>query len=244
MALCVRDVELRRGERFQLSRVTFEVRRSELVALMGPSGAGKTSLLRVIAGLDTFQLGSLEVEELMVHAGQRHPPAMLQMLRRKVGMVFQFHHLFEHLPVIKNVWLAPVHAYGVPFREAERRAHELLAALGVEHRAAALPRELSGGEAQRVAIARALAVDPPLLLLDEPTASLDSDRRTELRDLLRSLRGQGRTLVVATHDEEFAHGCANRVLRVSEGRVFEEDSRDPNNEAVTHPKSDPSRRSG
>ncbi|MGE5216480.1 MAG: ATP-binding cassette domain-containing protein, partial [Chloroflexota bacterium] len=93
---------------------------------------------------------------------------------------------------------------------------------GVEHRAAALPRELSGGEAQRVAIARALAVDPPLLLLDEPTASLDADRRTELRDLFRSLLSQGRTLVVATHDEEFARGCANRVLRVTEGRVFEE----------------------
>jgi ABC-type polar amino acid transport system ATPase subunit len=94
--------------------------------------------------------------------------------------------------------------------------------LGVEHRAAALPRELSGGEAQRVAIARALAVDPPLLLMDEPTASLDQARRMELRDLLRGLLRDGRTLVMATHDEEFARGCATRVLRVIEGRVFEE----------------------
>jgi ABC-type polar amino acid transport system ATPase subunit len=137
-------------------------------------------------------------------------------------MVFQFHHLFEHLPVIKNVWLAPVHAHRVPLREAELRARALLAALGVEHRAAALPRELSGGEAQRVAIARALAVDPPLLLLDEPTASLDPDRRTELRDLLQGLTREGRTLVVATHDEEFARTCATRVLRVREGLVLEE----------------------
>jgi len=91
-----------------------------------------------------------------------------------------------------------------------------------EHRAAALPRELSGGEAQRVAIARALAVDPPLLLLDEPTASLDPDRRTELRDLLQGLTREGRTLVVATHDEEFARTCATRVLRVREGLVLEE----------------------
>jgi len=148
----------------------------------------------------------------------------LRALRRKVGMVFQFHHLFEHLPAIKNVWLAPVHAYGVPLREAERRARELLAVLGVEHRAAALPRELSGGEAQRVAIARALAVDPPLLLMDEPTASLDQARRMELRDLLRGLLRDGRTLIVATHDEEFARGCASRVLRVMEGRVFEVES--------------------
>lgn len=221
-ALRLRDVDLRRGATRVLSGVTFDVRAGELVALMGPSGAGKTTILRAIAGLDTFQSGSVEIEELVLSGGNGHAPAILRALRRKVGMVFQFHHLFEHLPVIKNVWLAPVHVYGVPLREAERRARELLAALGVEHRAAALPRELSGGEAQRVAIARALAVDPPLLLLDEPTASLDSGRRTELRDLLRELTREGRTLVVATHDENFARGCANRVLRVSEGRVFEE----------------------
>jgi polar amino acid transport system ATP-binding protein len=132
--------------------------------------------------------------------------------------------LFEHLSVLKNVWLAPVHARGISRREAENRARELLAALGVEHRAAALPRELSGGEAQRVAIARALAVDPPVLLLDEPTAALDSGRRTELQDLLRGLTREGRTLVVATHDEDFARNCATRVLRVSEGRVSENHS--------------------
>jgi ABC-type polar amino acid transport system ATPase subunit len=221
IALRLCDVELRRGARRVLAGVTFDVRCGDLVALMGPSGAGKTTVLRVVAGLDTFQSGSVEVEELALSAGNYHSSATLHTLRRKVGMVFQFHHLFEHLPVIKNVWLAPVHVHGVPLREAERRARELLAVLGVEHRAAALPRELSGGEAQRVAIARALAVGPPLLLLDEPTASLDSSRRTELRDLLRSLLREGRTLVVATHDEEFARGCANRVLRMSEGHVFE-----------------------
>jgi ABC-type polar amino acid transport system ATPase subunit len=218
----LREVELRRGARRVLADVTFDVRHGELVALMGPSGAGKTTILRAIAGLEIFQSGSVEVEELILSAGECHASIILHALRRKVGMVFQFHHLFEHLPVIKNVWLAPVHVYGVPLCEAERRARELLIALGVEHRAAALPRELSGGEAQRVAIARALAVDPPLLLLDEPTASLDSGRRTELRDLLRELTREGRTLLVATHDEDFARGCANRVLRVSEGRVFEE----------------------
>jgi ABC-type polar amino acid transport system ATPase subunit len=146
-------------------------------------------------------------------------PTILRALRRKIGMVFQFHHLFEHMPAIKNVWLAPVHAHGVPFDEAVRRARALLGALGVEHRSGALPRELSGGEAQRVAIARALAVDPPLLLMDEPTASLDAARRSELRDLLQRLVREGRTLVVATHDEEFARGCATRVLRMSNGVV-------------------------
>lgn len=137
-------------------------------------------------------------------------------------MVFQFHHLFEHLSAIKNVSLAPVHAYGVPHRDAAQRARRLLAALGVEHCADALPRELSGGEAQRVAIARALAVDPPLLLMDEPTASLDSSRRSELQSLLKELLREGRTIIVATHDEEFARGCATRVLRMSDGLVAED----------------------
>jgi ABC-type polar amino acid transport system ATPase subunit len=220
--LRVQGLGLRRGVRGVLEDVTFEVPRGELVALMGPSGSGKTTILRVVAGLEPFQSGTVQVEDLAIDSGAWLTPTTVRALRRKVGMVFQFHHLFEHLPAIKNVWLAPVHAYGVPLREAERRARELLATLGVEHRAAALPRELSGGEAQRVAIARALAVDPPLLLMDEPTASLDPARRMELRDLLRGLLSDGRTLVVATHDEEFARGCATRVLRVIEGRVFEE----------------------
>jgi ABC-type polar amino acid transport system ATPase subunit len=218
----VQALGLRRGTRGVLEGVTFDVPRGELVALMGPSGAGKTTILRVVAGLEPFQSGTVQVEDLTINSGAWITPPTLRALRRKVGMVFQFHHLFEHLPAIKNVWLAPVHAYGVPLPEAERRARELLAALGVEHRAAALPRELSGGESQRVAIARALAVDPPLLLMDEPTASLDQARRMELRDLLRGLLRDGRTLIVATHDEEFARSCATRVLRVIEGRVFEE----------------------
>jgi ABC-type polar amino acid transport system ATPase subunit len=222
IVLRVRALGLRRGERGVLADVTFDVPRGELVALMGPSGSGKTTILRVVAGLEPFQSGTVQVEDLAIDGGAWITPIALGALRRKVGMVFQFHHLFEHLPAIKNVWLAPVHAHGVPLREAERRARELLAALGVEHRAAALPRELSGGEAQRVAIARALAVDPPLLLMDEPTSSLDPARRMELRDLLRGLLRDGRTLIVATHDEEFARSCATRVLRVMEGRVFEE----------------------
>jgi ABC-type polar amino acid transport system ATPase subunit len=217
--LRLHEVSLFRSQRRILDGATFEVERGELVALMGPSGVGKTTVLRVIAGLETFHSGTVQVEEFALSGGAPHAPPTLRQLRARVGMVFQFHHLFEHLSVLKNVWLAPVYARGMNQTEAERRARELLAVLGVEHRAAALPRELSGGEAQRVAIARALAVDPSLLLLDEPTASLDAGRRAELRDLLRSLTRDGRTLVVATHDEDFARTCAMRVLRVSEGRV-------------------------
>jgi ABC-type polar amino acid transport system ATPase subunit len=221
--LQLNDVRLRRGERQVLAGVTFTVPRGEIVALMGPSGSGKTTVLRLIAGLEPFQSGRVQVEDLEMVGNGGSSANTLRALRRRIGMVFQFHHLFEHLPAIKNVWLAPVHAHGVPFREAVRRAQELLALLGVEHRANALPGELSGGEAQRVAIARALAVDPPLLLLDEPTASLDGALRSELRELLRGLVSQGRTLVVATHDEEFASAGAMRVLRINNGIVSSHD---------------------
>ncbi len=217
--LRLRDVQLWRGGRQVLTGVTFDVGRGELVALMGPSGSGKTTILRAIAGLELFHAGRLWIEELAVEPGVQPPPATLRRLRQKVGMVFQFHCLFEHLPALDNVWLAPVYAHGVPREEAIQRARELLAAFGVDHRAHAFPRELSGGEAQRVAIARALAVDPHVLLMDEPTASLDPARRAELRDLLRDLVAQGRTLVVATHDEEFARACAARILRVADGLV-------------------------
>jgi ABC-type polar amino acid transport system ATPase subunit len=221
--LQLNDVRLRRGAREVLTGVSFSVPCGEIVALMGPSGSGKTTVLRLIAGLETFHSGTVQVGDLTIVGNGGNSANTLRALRRRIGMVFQFHHLFEHLPAVKNVWLAPVHAHGVPFREAVRRAQELLALLGVEHRANALPGELSGGEAQRVAIARALAVDPPLLLLDEPTASLDAARRIELRELLQQLVGEGRTLVVATHDEEFASACATRILRINNGVVFSPD---------------------
>jgi len=197
--LAVRDLRLRRGTREILRGVSFDAVRGEILAVMGSSGSGKTTILRTIAGLERHDSGDISVD------GGR------------AGMVFQFHCLFEHLTALDNVCLAPVHAHGVARPDAVRRAHELLAAFGVDHRAHALPRELSGGEAQRVAIARALAVDPQVLLLDEPTASLDPGRRSELSALLLDLARQGRTLVVATHDEDFARACASRTLRLSEG---------------------------
>ena len=172
-----------------------------------------------------FRIGNRQlvhaVDDVSLDSGGLPAGQTLRRLRKRVGMVFQFHCLFEHLTAIENVCLAPVHAHGVTAADAARRGRELLTAFGVEHRAGALPRELSGGEAQRVAIARALAVDPPLLLMDEPTASLDPERREELGALLRRLLSQGRTLVVATHDEEFARHFATRIVRMENGVVRE-----------------------
>ena len=217
--LRVDTLELRRGDRMILGGVSLEVSRGELVAIMGPSGSGKTTILRAVAGLERFQGGQIDVDGVRLAGGADTPTPTLRALRRKVGMVFQFHCLFEHLSAIENVCLAPVHAHGVTPAAARERGLELLGAFGVDHRATALPRQLSGGEAQRVAIARALAVDPPLLLMDEPTASLDPERRTELGALLQGLQRQQRTLIVSTHDEDFARDFATRILRLRNGVV-------------------------
>lgn len=219
--LRVQDLRLHRGARQILAGVEFDVSRGELVAIMGPSGSGKTTILRTIAGLEPFDGGQVGLDQVLLQGGTRPSKDVLRTLRRKVGMVFQFHCLFEHLSALNNVCLAPVHARGVALRDAERRGRELLTAFGVEHRADALPRQLSGGEAQRVAIARALAVDPPVLLMDEPTAALDPARKSDLGDLLRRLRADGRTLVVATHDEEFARAWRARILSLRDGVIHE-----------------------
>jgi ABC-type polar amino acid transport system ATPase subunit len=216
--LSVRDVRLARGERQILAGVSFDVPRSAFVAIMGASGSGKTTVLRAVAALESFNSGQIVVDGLVLEGGP--PPAeRVRELRRKVGLVFQFHHLFEHLTVMENVCLAPVHVQHVPMAAARERAHELLTALEVDHRATALPRELSGGEAQRVAIARALAVNPPLLMMDEPTASLDAARRDALGGLLQRLCGENRSILVSTHDEGFAQEWATSVLYLRAGKI-------------------------
>ena len=191
VVVSVRDVRLSRGDRPVLADVTFDVNRGEIVVLRGQSGSGKTTMLRAIVALESFEQGTIEVDRVRLERGAAPGPVVRQ-LRRKVGMVFQFHCLFEHLPALKNVSLALVLAQAVAPAEAERRARDLL---------------------------RALALDPPVLLMDEPTSALDPERRAELSALLRQLVSRDRTLLVATHDDDFARTIATRVLRVSDGVV-------------------------
>ena len=216
----VNALRVHRGSRPVVHDATFSAGRGEIVAMMGASGSGKTSVLRAIAGLDPPSAGTIAVEDVRIDASRPLRRDTRRELHRRVGMVFQFHHLFEHLSALHNVWLAPVHVFGRARADAERRARELLDQLGVGSRADAFPHELSGGEAQRVAIARALAVGPPVLLMDEPTASLDPARRDGLALTLQQLAASGTTLVIATHDDDFAAACAKRVLRMEAGRVL------------------------
>ncbi len=213
------DVRLVRGTRQILDGVSLDVPRASFVAIMGASGSGKTTILRSVAGLEPFNGGRIVVDDVILDASAAVTADRLRQLRRKVGFVFQFHHLFEHLTVLDNVCLAPVHVQKIPVADARRKARELLTALEVDHRVQAMPRELSGGEAQRVAIARALAVDPPLLMMDEPTASLDTARRDGLGALLRRLCSNNCTILVSTHDEGFAEEWATRVVYLRDGRV-------------------------
>lgn len=217
--LRVRDLHVERSGREVLRGIDLSVAAGEVCVLMGASGSGKSTALRTIAALQDFSAGSVHVGDFVLQPGAVPKESQLRALRGKVGMVFQAHALFEHLTALDNVCLAPEHALAWPRDKAERVARELLRELGVEARADAYPRQLSGGEAQRVAIARALAPDPALLLMDEPTSALDPARRAGLGETLRELAAAGRALLIATHDGEWAERFADRVVVLEDGRL-------------------------
>ena len=233
--IVIRGLHVAHGARAVLRGVDLDVAPGEVCALMGLSGAGKSTVLRAVAALQPFQSGSIDVGGFALAPGPVPPESRLRPLRSRVGLVFQAHSLFEHLTALENVMLAPVHALGWTRERAARVAGELLAALGVGHRGDAYPRQLSGGEAQRVAIARALAPDPAMLLMDEPTSALDPARRGTLGDTLRALAAQGRGLLVSTHDIDFARAHCDRVLVLADGAVVEQGPAATVLDAPSHP---------
>ncbi|HMA19309.1 MAG TPA: ATP-binding cassette domain-containing protein [Gemmatimonadaceae bacterium] len=218
-ALEIKGLEVVRGAQHVLRGVDLNVDAGEIVALMGLSGAGKTTVLRAIAALQPFSAGSIKLGDVALRPGPVPPQSRLGALRAKVGMVFQEHALFEHLSVLDNVTLAPIHARRWERERAVKAANEWLESLGVAERSHALPRQLSGGQAQRVAIARALVMEPQLLLMDEPTSALDPARRVTLAETLRKLTAGGRALLISTHDADFARSCADRIVTLADGVV-------------------------
>lgn len=223
-ALSIRDLEVTRGQHRVLKGLDLDVDAGEIVALMGLSGAGKTTVLRAVAALQPISAGSIVLEDAVLKPGPLPPQSRLGALRSKVGMVFQEHALFEHLTVLENVTLAPVHARRWTREKANSLSVQWLESLGVAERASAFPRQLSGGQAQRVAIARALVLDPHLLLMDEPTSALDPARRITLAATLRKLTDGGRALLISTHDSDFAKACADRVVNLADGLIAQDQS--------------------
>ncbi len=221
LALRVEGVHVRFAGRPVLRGVSFTTSRGEVVALFGPSGGGKTTLLRTINYLTPFDAGRIEVlgHALLPGMSERRHAREFVAVRRKVGMVFQHFHLFPHRTVFENLTEAPLYALGWPAQRAEERACAWLERLHLAHLRDAFPRTLSGGEQQRVSLARALMLEPDILLLDEPTSALDASRQELIAEVVTEFAGRGGSVVLATHQPEFARQVASRALLLHEGRI-------------------------
>jgi ABC-type polar amino acid transport system ATPase subunit len=210
------------GQRQILRGIDAQVDEGETIAIVGPSGGGKSTFLRCLNGLTSFDSGSVEIAGFTLPPGTSPDAPQLRALRACVAMVFQSFNLFPHLTALQNVSLGPLHVRHQPAAEVRDRAMALLARVGLADRGDARPSQLSGGQQQRVAIARALAMDPRLLLLDEPTSALDPEMRGEVLAVLRDLARSGMTMIVVTHEMTFARAAASRVWIFDDGRLVED----------------------
>jgi polar amino acid transport system ATP-binding protein len=206
-----------------LNGISLQVKRGEVTAVIGPSGGGKSTLLRCINGLETFQDGEVQVDDLCLRAGtaRKDNGLILRRLRQRVGMVFQQFNLFPHLDVLGNVLAGPVYALGQHRADAEKEACDLLARVGLADKLHARPEQLSGGQQQRVAIARALAVHPEAILFDEPTSALDPRMAADVFQVITDLALAGQTMVVVTHAVAFARQVAHTVHVMHDGNIAE-----------------------
>jgi polar amino acid transport system ATP-binding protein len=225
----IRDVHKRFGAQEVLKGVSLDVEAGEVVCLLGASGSGKTTLLRCINHLETIDRGEIKVAgESMGYARgsggklREEPDRIASAKRARIGMVFQRFNLFAHLTALENVTEAPVQVLGMTKAEAEQRALDLLARVGLKDRAGHYPHELSGGQQQRVAIARAVAMEPRLMLFDEPTSALDPELVGEVLETMRRLAADGMTMILVTHELTFAREVADRVIMMADGQVVED----------------------
>lgn len=212
-----------------LKDIHLDVSEGEVVVLLGPSGSGKSTLLRCLNRLETATGGQIIVDGHDVT--DRHTD--INKVRENIGMVFQHFNLFNHLTVMDNMTLAPVHLKLATKEEARQRAEQLLKRVGLENKAQAYPGQLSGGQKQRVAIARALAMKPDIMLFDEPTSALDPEMVGEVLAVMKELAREGMTMVVVTHEIGFAREVADRVIFMEGGYIMEQGSPE---ELFLHPK--------
>ena len=201
-----------------LKDINEEIKKGEKVVIIGPSGSGKSTFLRCLNLMETPTSGDIFFEGQNITAAK---PKEVDKIRQKMGMVFQHFNLFPHLTILDNITLAPVKLKLMSKAEAEAKAMELLARVGLADKAKSYPAQLSGGQKQRIAIVRSLAMNPDVLLFDEPTSALDPEMVGEVLDLMRQLADDGMTMVVVTHEMGFAREVANRVIFMDDGRILE-----------------------
>ena len=214
----LRHVDKRYGDLHVLKDVNLTVHKGEVLVVVGPSGSGKSTMCRTINRLETIDSGEILIEgEPLPQEGRE-----LTRMRAELGMVFQSFNLFAHMSILQNVTLGPIEVLGMKKDEAEARAMELLARVGVAEQAAKSPAQLSGGQQQRAAIARSLAMHPKAMMFDEPTSALDPEMINEVLDVMVELARGGMTMVVVTHEMNFARRVADRVVFMADGQIVEE----------------------
>ena len=219
------------GQLDVLKGITTQIGKGEVVAIIGPSGSGKSTLLRCMNLLEAPTTGSIAIngEEIT------DPKADVMRIRQQIGMVFQHFHLFPHMTVLNNLTYAPIKVKGMSKSEAEKKAKELLARVGLSDKAGVYPSRLSGGQKQRVAIARSLVMEPEIMLFDEPTSALDPEMVKEVLEVMKGLAHTGMTMAIVTHEMRFAEEVSDRILFLDDGRL-QEDA--PPKEFFHNPKSE------
>jgi polar amino acid transport system ATP-binding protein len=216
--LVFENVVKRYGALTALAGVSLTLHRGEVVCLIGPSGSGKSTLLRSANALDPPDQGRITFDGHEVNSSE----ASARLVRQRMGMVFQNFELFPHLTALRNITIGPTTVLRLGHAEADARARQLLAKVGLADKETSYPSALSGGQQQRVAIARALAMEPALMLFDEPTSALDPETIGEVLSVMKRLADEGMTMLVVTHEMDFARRVANRVAVFDKGRVIEE----------------------
>jgi general L-amino acid transport system ATP-binding protein len=206
------------GEHHVLKNVDVSVKRGEVVVILGPSGSGKSTFIRTINALEEIQQGSITVDGISLS----NDVANIEAIRKETGMVFQSFNLFPHMSVLKNITLAPIWVRKWKKKKAEEIALQLLERVGIPEQAHKYPGQLSGGQQQRVAIARALAMQPKIMLFDEPTSALDPEMIKEVLDVMKNLAQSGMTMLVVTHEMNFAREVADRIILFDEGKIIEQ----------------------
>lgn len=218
IVLELRDIHKSFGQQEILRGISLSVEKGEVVVILGSSGCGKSTLLRCINGLEEIQQGDILLDDQSIINQQKD----FHQVRQKVGMVFQSYELFPHLDVLQNLLLGPVKAQKRDRQEVTREAEDLLKRVGLEDKKHSFARQLSGGQKQRVAIVRSLLMHPEIILFDEVTASLDPEMVREVLELINDLAQEGRTMLIVTHELQFARAIADRIIFMDQGRIVEE----------------------